>query len=148
MAGVMRRGSLRWRILHASPPTASPTAAASRRSAAAALLGASLVHLQISPSDVFSIETCNRFCGLCVIGHFHEREAAGPACFPVHRDVYTRHLSKGLEELAQLAFGCLKTHIANKEILHVISLVLYTAARFSPSWLAAQPLRAFSQRAF
>jgi len=44
-----------------------------------------------------------------------------PPGFPVHGHVHTRHLSKRREQVTQLAFRGLKTHVPDKQTLHLDS---------------------------
>lgn len=65
---------------------------------------------------------------LFIIGHFHERESSRPPGFPVHGHVNARNLTERSKEVPHIAFGRLKTQIANKQILHVF---LAIGSRFS-----------------
>ena len=86
-------------------------------------LGARLVHLEIAPVDSLSIESGHRLSSFRVVGHFHEAKAAGAPRFPVHRYVHARDLSKGLEQRPKILFLRLKTHVADKQILHFVLLI-------------------------
>jgi hypothetical protein len=109
----------------AAASTAITTASWSARPAR--LLGSRFVDFQIPPADILSLETRNRFGGLCVVGHFHESEAPGPARLPVRCYVHARDLTKWLEKSTQVAFRRLKTHIADKQIFHILLLSLNIA---------------------
>ena len=97
----------------------SPTATTGTRTAGCGL-GTSFVHLQIAATDWFSIQSGDRCGGFGVVGHFHERESAGPSGFAVHCDMDTRDLPEWLEQRAQFRLRRLKTHVAHKQVLHIL----------------------------
>src|SRR5487761_531262 len=101
----------------ASAATAAASwAAAFRRPAFA--LGARFIHLQIAAADLFPVEARNRLGCFRVVGHLDKRKSPGAARFAIHCQVDPRDLSKRREERAQIRFRRLKTHIADKQILH------------------------------
>ena len=99
--------------------TIEPSAASATRTGRCGLR-TGLIHFQIAPSDFFSIETCNRLGRFGIIGHLDKSEAASSSCLPIHCNVNPRNLSKRLEQRTQIRLCRLKTHVANKQILHVL----------------------------
>jgi uncharacterized protein (DUF433 family) len=89
----------------------STAAAAARRTP---LLRARFAHFEIPPADIFSVQACDCLRCLSVIGHFHESEASRAAGLSIHCDVNARDLPERLEQLTQIVFGRLETHIADK----------------------------------
>src|SRR5277367_2922726 len=116
-------------------PTAAALASASAPAAAAArsakipwstrrsafALGPRFIHCQVAPAQFLAIESGHSFRRFLVIGHFHERKPPRAPGFPVHSHVHARHLPKRREQIAQLTFRGLKTHIPDKQTLHLDS---------------------------
>jgi hypothetical protein len=90
--------------------------------AAARFFGTSFVHFDISAAHVFSVESCNRRRRFRVIDHFDEAEAAGFSRFAIHRNVNTSELAEGFEQSFQISGGGLEAHVADKQVLHTVSL--------------------------
>src|ERR1700680_1529598 len=126
----------------ASAPAASATTAGVAAAAfwpAAFFPGARFVYLQVAPANLFAVETGDGFGGFGVIGHFHESKAAGPAGLAVGGNVNACDLAERLEERTQVALGGLETHVANKQILHSLSLLKSVRGR----WRSAAALAGF-----
>src|SRR4029077_2614968 len=125
----LARLASRFAIILIGEAAALATAATTAGVAAAApwpaafLPGARFVHLQIAPAHLFAVETGNGLGGFGIIGHFDKSKAACPAGFAVGGDVNAGDLTERLEERAQVALGGLETHVANKQILHSLSLL-------------------------
>src|SRR3970282_1951462 len=79
--------------------------------------------LQVAPANLFSVESRNRLGCLFVIGHFHKSKAAGPTSVSVRRYVDACDLPERFEQRPQIAFRSLETHVADKQILHSLSLL-------------------------
>src|SRR5271165_4498371 len=79
------------------------------------------IHLQIAPAQFFAIESGHRFRRFLVVRHFHKRKPPRPPGFPVHGHVHARYLPKRSEQVAQFAFRGLKTHVPDKQTLHLDS---------------------------
>src|SRR6267154_43117 len=77
-------------------------------------LWAGLIHLQIAPTDFFSVEAGNSFRCFRIVGHFHKCESAGSSRFTVRRNVDTRNLPEWFKQRAQIRLGRLKTHVADE----------------------------------
>ena len=77
------------------------------------------VYLQVAPAHFFAIESSHGLGRFLIVGHFHERKPSRPAGFPVHGHVHASDLPKWREQIAQLAFRSLKTHVADKQTLHL-----------------------------
>src|SRR5271169_3784883 len=103
----------------ATPIRPAKIAGPARRSAFT--LRPRFIHLQIAPAQFFAIETGHRFRRFLVVRHFHKRKPPRPPGFPVHGHVHARHLSKRSEQIAQFAFRGLKTHVPDKQTLHLDS---------------------------
>src|ERR1700735_932593 len=79
---------------------------------------ASFVHLQIAPAWIFAVESSDSLGCIGVVHHFHEAKTAGFSGFAVSGDVDTRQLAKRLEQRLEIRCSGLKTHVADKKILH------------------------------
>src|SRR5271169_2518135 len=79
------------------------------------------IHFQIAPAQFLAIESGHRFGRFLVVRHFHKRKPPRTPGFPVHGHVHARHLSKRREQVAQFTFRGLKTHVADKQTLHLDS---------------------------
>jgi hypothetical protein len=99
--------------------TIEPSATSARRTTRRGF-GTGFVHFQIAPADFFPIEAGNRLGCFRIIRHLNKCESASAPCLPVHRDVNPRDLSKLLEQRTQIRFGRLETHVANKQVLHML----------------------------
>src|SRR5262245_24869934 len=104
--------------------TGAPTTAIAARGALT--LGPRFVDLQVAASHFFSVESGNGFRCLGVIGHFHKSKTARPARLAISCDVNAPDLPKRLEQRRQIGLRSLKTHVANKKILHSRSPLLDT----------------------
>jgi hypothetical protein len=83
--------------------------------------GSGLIDAQSAAGDLFSVEAGHGLSGVVVIGHFHESKTARLARFPVIYNVDACDWSEGLKQRPQIRFRGLKTHIADKQILHFSS---------------------------
>ena len=109
-------------LLPATAPVAAPFAPAvpvepattSASRPAGCGLWAGLIHLQIAPTDFFSVEAGNSFRRFRIVGHFHKCESAGSSRFTVRRNVDTRNLPEWFKQRAQIRLGRLKTHVADE----------------------------------
>src|SRR6266403_2188633 len=109
-------------LLPATAPVAAPfapavpvePAAPSASRPAGCGLWAGLIHLQLAPTDFFSVEAGNSFRRFRIVGHFHKCESAGSSRFTVRRDVDTRNLPEWFKQRAQIRLGRLKTHVADE----------------------------------
>src|SRR5271156_1484427 len=81
-------------------------------------LGTSFVNLQIATTEIFAVESSNGLGRFSVVDHFHEAEAAGFAGFAIGSNMNARQLPERLEQCFEIRSSGLKTHVANKKILH------------------------------
>src|SRR5487761_1791138 len=105
---------------NAKIPSASPArfARLARGFAIILIREALAVTAAIAAADLFPVEARNRLGCFRVVGHLDKRKSPGAARFAIHCQVDPRDLSKRREERAQIRFRRLKTHIADKQILH------------------------------
>src|SRR5215472_12284258 len=111
----------------------SATVATTTRASAAAIaargaiaLGPRFVDFKVAASHFFSVESGNGLRCLGVIGHFHESKTACPACLAIRDNMNAPNLAKRMEQRRQIGLRSLKTHVANKKILHSRSPLLRT----------------------
>jgi hypothetical protein len=109
-------------ITVAATAVAATAAAWSARSAPACFFGARFVHFDISATHIFAVESCDCSCRFGVVDHFDEAETAGFSGFAIHGDVNASKLAKGFEESFQISGGGLEAHVADKQVLHTVSL--------------------------
>jgi hypothetical protein len=100
--------------------TRTTVAGAATRTARAARFGfgTSFIHLQIAPTKIFAVESGNGFGRIRVVDHFHEAEAARFSGFAVGGHMNTSQLPERLEQRPEIRSSSLKTHVADKKILH------------------------------
>src|SRR5215468_1069116 len=115
-------------LMRESAATATTTGASTATIAArgALALGPRFVDLHVAASHFLSVESGNGLRCLGVIGHFHKSKTARPACLAISHDVNAPELAKRLEQCRQIGLRSLKTHVANKKILHSRSPLLRT----------------------
>jgi len=80
--------------------------------------GLRFIYVQGATAQLFSVQLRNCLGRFLVIGQFHETEAARPARISVCNDIYARDLSIRFKDRPQGTFRCVKTHVADKQILH------------------------------
>src|SRR5580700_11089415 len=98
--------------------SAIPKSAAARTASAPIGSGSGFVHLQGAAGNFLPIQSGYGLGRFRVIGDFDKRKASRLTRLTVLHDVNTRDLSERLKEHAEIAFRSLKTHVADKQILH------------------------------
>jgi hypothetical protein len=77
------------------------------------------IDAQGAAGDFFPVQLAHCFGRFFIFSHFDESESAWLAGLPIIHNVDASDLPERLKEGAQIAFRGLKTHIANKQILHI-----------------------------
>lgn len=87
---------------------------------AAIRLGTRVVHIQVAPVHVSSVQRRERPGCFRIICNFLETEAAGFARDAICQHIDAHNFTKQIEDRPQLAFSRLETHLADKLILRPI----------------------------
>jgi hypothetical protein len=104
----------------AAVTTASAAVTSSPAAAARALgLRPRLIHHEISPAEVLTIQRIDGAIRIVVIGHFHERKAPRLACKTVPNEIDPRWCYPYLRKpLVKLIFRSRERKISHIELLH------------------------------
>jgi hypothetical protein len=98
--------------------TTAPVAAATTAASRTLGLRTRLVYINRPTAELAAIQSGNRLLAFFCVGHLYETKATRTPGLTVRQNAYAIHLPVGLEQLAQLIFGCVEAEIANKNVLH------------------------------
>ena len=116
------------------PAAARSAVSATATTAATIFFGPGFVDIQCPAVQIAAVQPGDGALALTVVAHFHESKTARPSRVPVGYDVYTIHCAVLLKQSANGAFGCVKTEISYKNVLHLFFFLEFAEQRTRAGW--------------